>query len=176
MITEKFKQTIFDKLSKDLSHVEIISYRDSFWFINREKKYWYLEFQKSGRLYWRWGFFSNFFQLFSMERDEYEPLITEWVESVLNGGVITTRTNANPNEIEVESVLNGGVITTYFRNSITTIMVESVLNGGVTTTGVGKGTSSFRVESVLNGGVTTTIGMQSKDKRKIDEVLNNTVM
>ena len=134
MITEKFKQTIFDKLSKDLSHVEIISYRDSLWFINREKKYWYLEFKSSGELYWRWGFFFNFFQLFSMERDEYEPLITEWVESVLNGGVITTQNPFYPKDCLVESVLNNGVTTTNYHSFHFHKVVESVLNGGVTTT------------------------------------------
>jgi hypothetical protein len=154
MITDKLKQLIFNKLTDDLSHVELILYADSLWFIDREKKCWYLEFHKNGTLCWRWDFFYDYFQLFCMVRSEYEPLIKEWVVSVLNGGVTTTITNRRK------------------RNQT----VVSVLNCGVTTTISDYGLKDHLVESILNCGVTTTIGTRLKDKRKIDEVLNITVM
>jgi hypothetical protein len=175
MITDKLKQFIFNKLTDDLSHVELISYEDSFWFIDRENKYWYLEFQKSGRLYWRWGFFSNFFQLFCMERDEYEPLITEWVESVLNGGVTTTWRNENGCIKRVESVLNGGVTTTSLMCHELLSWVESVLNGGVTTTVGEVWMQNQAVESVLNGGVTTYFSSMP-NTRLVESVLNGEVI
>ncbi len=175
MITDKLKQFIFNKLTDDLSHVELISYEDSFWFIDRENKYWYLEFQKSGRLYWRWGFFSNFFQLFCMERDEYEPLITEWVESVLNGGVTTTPLLNLQKRVGVESVLNGGVTTTWRNENGCIKRVESVLNGGVTTTSLMCHELLSWVESVLNGGVTTTVGEVWMQNQAVESVLNGGV-
>jgi hypothetical protein len=106
MITHKFKRTIYDKLTSDLFGVEIILHNDSVWFINREKKYWYLELQKGGKLYWRWQFFTNFFLPFTMKRDEYEPLIKEWVESILNGGVTIITNSLSQKPCEVELVLN----------------------------------------------------------------------
>ena len=108
MITEKFKQTIFDKLSEDLSHTELFLHKESIWFIDRKNKYWYLSFKSSGQLYWRWQFFVEFFELFSLERPEYEPLIKEWVEGVLKGGVTTTCVSSNRNWLAVEGVLKGG--------------------------------------------------------------------
>ena len=151
MITDKFKRTIFDKLTDDLSHVELIFYNDSLWFINREKKYWYLELEKSGKLYWRWQFFSNFFSPFTMERNEYEPLIKEWVESALNCGVTTTRLLKGTFSMKVESALNCGVTTTVRDEFSKHIEVESVLNCGVTTTVPSKLSVAIKVESVLNG-------------------------
>ena len=84
------KKRIFDKLYNDLKDVEIIDCGDSIWFVDREKKYWYLEYEKSGYLMWRQQFFYNFFLLFSMERSQYEQVIAEWVEEVLNCKVDTT--------------------------------------------------------------------------------------
>lgn len=81
---DRLKKIIFRKLYEDLSHVEIIPHDDSVWFIDRDKEYWYLEYCNGGVLYWRHSFFVNFFELFSMESEEFELFIGEWVEQVLN--------------------------------------------------------------------------------------------
>jgi hypothetical protein len=86
----RLKKRIFDKLYEDLKHAEIIDCGDSIWFVDRDKEYWYLEYDKSGDLWWRYLFFDNFFLLFSMERSEYERVIAEWVEEVLNCKVYAT--------------------------------------------------------------------------------------
>jgi hypothetical protein len=103
-MTDKLKNFIFKKLNDDLSHVELISHGDSIWFVDRENKYWYLELQESGRLFWRWQFFSSFFTLFGMEKNEFEPLIAEWVKSSLNREVKIS------NFLWLELVLNGETI------------------------------------------------------------------
>ena len=150
MITDKFKKIIFDKLTLDLSKVDIIFYDDSLWFIDRENEYWFLELQKGGVLYWRWDFFDHFFLLFTMEQDEYEPLIKEWVESVLNCGVRTTFGFLQYGYSVVESVLNCGVTTTSRRLNLYSPQMESVLNHGVTATVVERPSLSLEVESSLN--------------------------
>ena len=60
-MTDRLKTIIFDKLYKDLSHVEIIPYKDFIWFIDRENKEWYFEYVKPDKLWWRWGYFNDFF-------------------------------------------------------------------------------------------------------------------
>jgi hypothetical protein len=80
----RIKKRIFDKLYNDLKGAEIIDCGDSIWFVDRDKEYWYLQYRKSGLLLWRYQFFNNFFLLFSMERSQYERVIAEWVEEVLN--------------------------------------------------------------------------------------------
>jgi hypothetical protein len=102
----RLKKIIFNKLYEDLKNAEIIPYKDSIWFIDREKKYWYLEYEKSGKLWWRYDFFTNFFRLFSMERSEYERVIADWVEEVLNFKVDTTHVIEFVLFNVVEEVLN----------------------------------------------------------------------
>jgi len=175
MTTDKFKKIIFDKLTLDLSKVDIIFYDDSLWFIDRENEYWFLELQKGGVLYWRWDFFDHFFLLFTMERDEYEPLIKEWVESVLNCGIRTTLLLRSAKQSQVESVLNCGVRTTVGDELEYTDEVESVLNCGVRTTVSLSFESTNLVESVLNWGVRTTSRRLNLYSPQMESVLNHGV-
>lgn len=105
-MNQRLKDFIFEKLNEDLSKVEIIPYKDSIWFIDREKRYWYFEYEKSGTLWWRWDFFPRFFYLFSMERNEFEPLLLEWVEEVLNCKVETLLWQKFNPRVKVEEALN----------------------------------------------------------------------
>lgn len=108
--------------------MELILYADSLWFIDREKKCWYLEFHKNGTLCWRWDFFYDYFQLFCMVRSEYEPLIKEWVVSVLNCGVTTTISDYGLKDHLVESILNCGVTTTIGTRLKDKRKIDEVLN------------------------------------------------
>jgi len=83
-VTDKLKQVIFKRLYKELGNVEIIPYNNSVWFIDRENTYWYLNLSNGGCLYWRYSFFPSFFTFFSLGPSEFEPIISEWVEEVLN--------------------------------------------------------------------------------------------
>jgi hypothetical protein len=105
-ISDKLKKFIFKKLHKDLSNVEIILHKDSIWFIDRENKHWYFEFEKSGILWWRYYFFEDFFKIFSLESNVYKSIISEWVEEVLNHKITTTKFKELLEEKEVEEVLN----------------------------------------------------------------------
>ena len=156
MITEKFKQTIFDKLSEDLSHTELFLHKESIWFIDRKNKYWYLSFKSSGQLYWRWQFFVEFFELFSLERPEYEPLIKEWVEEALKGEITKTSFCQSNWNGRVEGVLKGGVTKTQIDILDYQDEVEEILKGGITTTSYKDLSKRYAVEEVLKGGVTTT--------------------
>ena len=102
----RLKKRIFDKLYEDLKYAEIIDCEDSIWFVDREKKYWYLQYKKSGKLYWMIDFFTDFFLLFSMGRLEYEQVIAEWVEEVLNCKVDATDGYNYDRISAVEAVLN----------------------------------------------------------------------
>ena len=102
----RLKKRIFDKLYNDLKDAEIIDCGDSIWFVDRERKYWYLEYEKSGELYWRYPFFDNFFMLFSMEKSQYRRVIAEWVEEVLNCKVDAARSLIDQPFYRVEEALN----------------------------------------------------------------------
>jgi len=86
----RLKKRIFDRLYEKLKGTEIINCKGSIWFVDRDKEYWYLQYNKSGDLWWRYDFFTDFFLLFSMQQHEYEQVIADWVEEVLNCKVGTT--------------------------------------------------------------------------------------
>jgi len=104
---ENLIKIIFGKLYFNLAKVEIIEHNDTIWFIDVDEKYWYLRYQKlDGVLWWRHEFFTRFFLLFSMEQEEYEPIISEWVEEVLNHKVSSQCRTTGDHLHMVENVLN----------------------------------------------------------------------
>ena len=176
MISDKVKNIIFKFLSDELKNSEIINYNGNIWFIDREKKYWYFELQKDGRLWWRYSFFNDFFFLFSLDSARFEPILKDWVEEVLNCKVNTTvRVVFFMNE-EVEEVLNCKVNTTSAGGTTQLGLVEEVLNCKVNTTvGVSLNLSEM-VEDVLNHTVTNMEGVEMIDEESyVDKVLNHTI-
>ena len=172
MISEKLKQVIFKELYYQLGKVEIIPYNDSIFFINRENKYWYLEFEKRGRLWWRYDFFNDFFKIFSLEVQDYTKIISEWVEEILNCKVLTTKNSLIMDIGGVEEILNCKVLTTTKFKYYISNMVEEVLNHKVSTTYKSSLCLYEEVEEVLNHKVSTTIHRTIDDTLLVEEVLN----
>jgi hypothetical protein len=167
MIHDKLKKIIFNKLYKDLSKAEIIDYNDSIWFIDRENKYWYFEYEKVGRLYWRYDFFPNFFSVFSLERNEFEPIMSEWIEEVLNCEVKGKSSGLLSNNSWVEEVLNYKVNKTTGNYGVSIQWVEEVLDCKVDTIQPHKLNRERTVEDTLN--ITLIRG---QNLRNVDEVLD----
>ena len=174
-VTDRLKQVVFKQLYKELGNAEIIPYKDSIWFINREEKYWYFEFETNGTLYWRYSFFPNFFEIFSLLRDDFEPILSEWVEEVLNHKVDTTYTDNGRNIIMVEEVLNHRVNTAIGIGTLQVLQVEEVLNHRVNTAGIHEPNILVQVEEVLNNKVNTTFVSMTTHVPQIEEVLNHKV-
>jgi hypothetical protein len=107
-VSEKLKKIIKNKLSKDLSHAEIIFDKKtkSIWLIDLENEYWYFELEKTGDLWWREEFFLRFFNLFSITRREFEPIIEKWVENLLNKNVISIEVENEFAPLKVQDLLN----------------------------------------------------------------------
>jgi len=194
MIHDKLKKIIFNKLYKDLSHVEIIPYEDSIWFIDRENKYWYFEYQRPDILWWRFGYFNDFFTLFSLEREEFQWIISEWVEEVLNckvntpmkGGVYingeveevlnckvnTPATVLIEKSIKVEEVLNCKVNTPYQQLHVHSELVEEVLNCKVTKPNFASTNLLNLVDNVLDCSVNKSFPLGVDAFKKVEDVLN----
>jgi len=175
VMDKKLKKIIFSKLYNDLSGVEIIQHNNSIWFIDRSKKYWYLEYQNGGKLYWRYPFFNTFFQLFSIEMGDYEQVIVDWVEEVLNSKVVTPFFHGHSDTFMVEEVLNSKVVTPCSQPQPYDWMVEEVLNFKVVTP---KKLFAIpnnwvpEVEEVLNCKVVTSSWKRTYVATWVEEVLN----
>ena len=172
IITDRLKQIIFKQLYRELGDCEIIPYNGSIWFINRDNKHWYLELDKSGTLWWRYDFFNSFFQIFSMSSGDFCPVLSSWVEEVLNHKVSTTFKKYRYQQSRVEEVLNHKVSTTYTPSTKRNFLVEEVLNHKVSTTCDVKVRVPWKVEEVLSHRVSTTQNLNYVGQGLVEEVLN----
>jgi hypothetical protein len=173
MVSSRLKGIIFNKLYSELSHLEIIEYKDEIWFIDREDRRWYFIYNINGTMWWKYGFFCNFFEFFSItERDKFGPILSSWVEEVLNCKVTTTSVFVIPHSVSVEEVLNCKVTTTTTLDEYRQYMVEEVLNCKVTTTNYKDMLLEKTVESVLNHKVTKTTSSLTRSIYGIEKVLN----
>jgi hypothetical protein len=153
MISDRLKGIIFKKLYSELSHLEIIEYKDEIWFIDREDKRWYFIYNTNGTMWWKYGIFCDFFEFFSItEKNDFAPILSSWVEEVLNCRVTTTE------------------IARY----ITPYGVEEVLNCRVTTTDGTSYNAFAEVEDVLNYKVNRSFGWMGHPPVSINVVLNST--
>ena len=195
-MNERLKRIIFKKLDQDLGQAEIIvDDNKSIWFIDRANKFWYLELRSSGTLWWRYSFFRDFFPLFGMEREEYEPVIAEWVEEVLKRGVSLTLSGFPLMDVGVEEVLKHEVFSTLqskidYQNQVEEVLkrevsstlhrefplmdggVEEALKRGVSSTQKNHMNDCDEMEEALKRGVYSTqcnVGLQGS--RPVEEVL-----
>ncbi len=172
IITDRLKQLIFKRLYKELGNVEIIPYNGSVWFIDRKNSYWYFQLSTQGCLYWRYSFFPSFFSIFSLEQSKFEPILSSWVEEVLNSKVSTTDIENVISFREVEEVLNSKVSTTNSLWPPRMHKVEEVLNSKVSTTYSCTFTSDELLEDILNHKVCETDVEMSVMNYVMEQVLN----
>ena len=90
-----------------------------------------------------------------MQRDEFEPLISEWLVSILNCEVTTTENRSSVVNKGLELILNCKV-TTSFPIQFGELELESILNCGTTSTHFSIFHHSAFVKSVLNDEMKTT--------------------
>jgi len=182
----KFKKVIVDYLVKDLMPVEIIYYKDSIWFIDRERRHWYFEYHKEDKhLWWRWSYFQSALKIFSLNGEEHQGIFGELVNMILNKK--QNLETKYPNKVfktvgsiinfkeEVKEVLNNEVKTTNFFDFTKIYEVEEVLNHEVKKTLSGGAKKSMEAHKVLDHEVKTTVIPSERSFFRVDEVLNHEV-
>ena len=182
-LNSKFKKVISDYLLKDLMPVEIIYYKDSIWFIDREQRYWYFEYHKEDKhLWWRWSHFQSVLKIFSLNGEENQGIFGELVNMILNKK--QNLETKYPNKVfktvgsiinfkeEVKEVLNNEVNTTLSMNFALKRAVEEVLNCEVKKTLSGGAKKSMEAHKVLDHEVKTTVIPSERSFFRVDEVLN----
>jgi hypothetical protein len=196
MVSDRLKTVIYNKLYNDLSHVEIIPHKNELWFIDRENKSWYFIYSSDGTLWWKYGFFNTFFGLFTLTDKEFTPILSSWVEGVLNCRIKRASDYCSVNTKQMEEVLNCKVNTTAITDYVDVYEVEEVLNCKVNTTKrrtiptkvqvkeffyckVNTTTASARLKSslmeeIINHNVDNNCGSDLSYISEVNEVLNNT--
>ena len=106
---------------------EIINFKDSIWFIDRENQFWFFEFDTSSKhLWWRWSHFTSELKIFSLDEDGenvreifielFSKIINrkKFIESKYGVNLLTVSDVMNYSEpvSQVDEVLNHEVKTT----------------------------------------------------------------
>ena len=153
MVPNKLKTVIFKHIYKALSNVEIIHYKDSVFFIDREENCWYFE---------------------------YEDIMSEWIEEVLNCNINSIC--YLPELVldgMIESVLNYEVIKIVPNHQSIQHKVDNIeisgLNYKVGLIFAYLYPSTNQVEKILNYKVMRALP-HNLDTPKINEVLNDVQM
>ena len=164
----RLKNIVFHKLNKDLSKCEIIlAENQSIWFIDRANKYWYFELEKCGKLWWRYEFFTEFFTFFSLDQNSFQPLLSQWVEGILNREVVKINENHQGSAQWMEYILSREVAKVEVGKAWSGV-TEGVLNHGYR-----KG--SRKVDEVLNREINEIDGGELFDDGALDKILNRSV-
>jgi hypothetical protein len=182
-IHPKLKKLIAKYLIRDLHRVEIIYYRDSIWFIDRENRYWYFEYHKVDKhLWWRWSYFQSALKIFSLNGEEHQGIFGELVNMILNkkqnletkypDKVFKTVGSILNFKEEVKEVLNNQIKTTNFFDFTKIYEVEEVLNCEVEKTLSGGAKKSMEAHKVLDQEVKTASAQKLIKEGMVEEVLN----
>ena len=169
----RLKNIVFHKLNKDLSKCEIIlAENQSIWFIDRDRKYWYFELEKCGKLWWRYEFFTEFFTFFSLEHTSFQRLLSQWVEGILNREVVRINENHQGSALWMDYILSSEVVTTDYGGLIPSCDVEDILNRGVKKTDNFYGERSSKIEEVLNREINEIDGGELFENGTVERLLN----
>lgn len=182
-MNDKIKKVICNYLVKDLYKVEIIYYRDSIWFIDRENRYWYFEYHKVDKhLWWRWSHFTQALKIFSMDAEKEQTIFGELVNMILTkkqkleskypNKIFKTVGSVMNFEDEVDEKLNFQMEKTLSGGARKTMDAHKVLDQEIKTTDGHGWKPRFMVDEVLNNEVETTQHDYYILSRWVDEVLN----
>ena len=172
---ETFKKGFIKQIEKELKKCEIIYNPNTkgIWFVNREEKYWYLEYKvETNYLWWRYEFFDMFKRLFCMSDEVFNEVISEWVENKLNCEVLTTESAIVGAGLGVEETLNCKVDSTKSNHWIQSQTVEETLNCKVLSTSDSYSNRPKEVEDALNCEVLTTYLCESIRNNMVKNTLN----
>ena len=174
--TERYKEGFNKVIEKELNKCEIIYNPNTkgIWFINRERKYWFLEYKiESHYLWWRYDYFKKIKTMLAMNGEVFKLFICEWVENKLNSKVLTTEFHNVSQISEVEDTLNCKVLLTKDNRLRASVLVEDTLNCKVISTDiVDKLVPNSLVEETLNCKVLSTDSDVCAYVNKVEDTLN----
>ena len=176
---EKFRKEFIRQIEKELNKCEIIYNPNTkgIWFVNREEKYWYLEYKvDTNYLWWRYEFFNYYMTLFSMSSEVFNEVISKWVEETLNCKVLLTNIGVLRRVGAVDETLNCKVVTTEGLEAIRKHMLEETLNCKVLSTNHSLQTYPMSVEDTLNCKVVSTRFNIFHKQMMVEETLNCKVL
>ena len=86
-MNKKLIDKVVDKLIQSMMSAEIIKFKDSIWLIDRERHFWFFEFDTSSKhLWWRWSHFTSELKIFSINEhgESSREIFIELFSKIIN--------------------------------------------------------------------------------------------
>ncbi len=84
MIDDIVKQSIFNLIIDDMPNASILDLGQSIWIIDKEKRYWYFEYQVDTKnLWWRLDFFEPYLEPFGINHPRFSFIFGEFFNHYL---------------------------------------------------------------------------------------------
>ena len=169
------EQIIFEFLNDFTKGYDVYHHNGSMWFIFTEDRKWLIELDKNGTLWYNYPFFSKIFKYVAMERPDFTPYITKWVEDAIQNGVKNTSGITEVEKRAVEDAIQNGVkntlhvCTTYF------FFVEDAIQNGVKNTDLLSVRSKEGVEDAIQNGVKNTSAFKFAIMNAVEDTIQNGV-
>jgi len=180
-------KNVIEKLIKSIMSAEIIKFKDSIWFIDREKKFWFFEFDKGSKhLWWRWHHFTSELKIFSINEESenaryifielFSKIIKrkKFIESKYGVNLLTVSDVMNFYIQENIKQDDNSKIETGTRE-VPRVGMEEILNQEVKTADLSMDIFGDLVEDVLDQEVVETVDKGWYFDKQIDEVLSHEV-
>ena len=150
-------EKIVNRLINDnVKGVDTYFHNGSMWLIFTDKKEWIIELEKSGNLWYNYGFFLNLFKYLSLDVIENQHYITKWVEDTIQNGVKDTDWVLYDLGNSVEDTIQNGVKDTLRLSMESRGRVEDTIQNGVKDTSTFTRGIDFIVEDTIKNGVKET--------------------
>jgi len=121
----------FKILDNQIQNVDTYYNNGSVWLILTVEKKWVIELTKDGTLWYNFYFFKSMYELLALDVVENQHYITEWVEDIIQNGVINTAEFRLLIYTPVEDVIQNGIKETIDQWNQNRPSVKDVIEKGV---------------------------------------------
>jgi hypothetical protein len=164
------KDFVFKLIDQFTEGVDTYHNNGSMWLIFTDEKRWVIELTKEGTLWFNYFFFVDCFKYLSLDVVKNQNYITEWVESIIQNGVIHTAVIRGVQTPNVEDTIQNGVKHTEPGGYLGSIEIKGKIVHQLESP-----KQNEEVEDVIENGVINTFGVDVDLNHLVEDTIQNGV-
>jgi hypothetical protein len=173
-MNEKLIRPIFRFFNNKTKNAEFYKNHGSVWLIFTKEKRWVFELTKEGTLWYNYYLFNDVFKYFSLGVVENQQYITEWVENIIQNGVIKTKHQLNLSDLTVEDTIQNGIKHTEYGDWLDgDERLDDMIENGVKETQQEEHHRLREVVQTVKNGIKETRLEQNITEGEIDDIIQN---
>ena len=167
------RDVIFKIINQFIKGVDTYYNNGSMWLIFTDDKKWVIELTKDGDLWYNFYFFQDCFKYLSLDVVENQHYITEWVESIIQNGVRSTKFGLEHQPISVDYAIQNGVRETLLYDGFINFSVEDVIKNGIKEINHCSVSNDENAKNAIEFGIKETHEDAYHNKGRVEGVIEN---